>query len=118
MTMKGYVLTVERIVPAPPEVVFDILADVSQHHLIDGSGMLQGANEGNPQRLALGTSFGMGMKLLVYYFTGVSPGRRGPPGSWAGSWRAGCGVTSWHRSTGAPWSGRVGTSPTTTSASC
>ena len=67
--MKGYVLTVERVVPAPPGAVFDILADVSRHHLIDGSGMLQGANEGNPQRLALGTSFGMGMKLLVSYST-------------------------------------------------
>jgi hypothetical protein len=69
MAMKGYVLTVERVVPAPPEAVFDILADVSRHHLIDGSGMLRGANEGNPQRLALGDSFGMGMKLLVSYST-------------------------------------------------
>ena len=69
MAMKGYVLTVERVVPAPPGAVFDILADVSRHHLIDGSGMLQGADEGNPQRLALGTSFGMGMKLLVSYST-------------------------------------------------
>ena len=67
--MKGYVLTVERVVPAPPESVFDILADVSRHHLIDGSGMLQGANEGNPERLALGATFGMGMKLLVSYST-------------------------------------------------
>lgn len=67
--MKGYVLTVERVVPAPPETVFDILADVSRHHLIDGSGMLQGANEGNPERLALGVTFGMGMKLLVSYST-------------------------------------------------
>ena len=67
--MKGYVLTVERQVPAPPEAVFDVLADVSRHHLIDGSGMLQGANEGNPERLALGSTFGMGMKLLVSYST-------------------------------------------------
>jgi hypothetical protein len=67
--MKGYVLTVERVVPESPEAVFDILADVSRHHLIDGSGMLQGANDGNPQRLALGDTFGMGMKLLVSYST-------------------------------------------------
>lgn len=67
--MKGYVLTVERMVPASPDAVFDILADVGRHHLIDGSGMLQGANEGNPQRLALGASFGMGMKMLVSYST-------------------------------------------------
>jgi hypothetical protein len=67
--MKGYVLTVERKVPAPPEAVFDILADVGRHHLIDGSGMLQGANEGKPQRLALGVTFGMGMKMFVKYST-------------------------------------------------
>ncbi|HVA02612.1 MAG TPA: SRPBCC family protein [Acidimicrobiales bacterium] len=67
--MKGYVLTVERVVPATPEVVFDVLADVSRHHLIDGSGMLRGANEAAPQRLALGMTFGMGMKLLVSYST-------------------------------------------------
>ncbi len=67
--MNGYVLTVERVVAAAPEAVFDILADASRHHLIDGSGMLQGANEGNPERLALGMTFGMGMKMLVSYST-------------------------------------------------
>jgi hypothetical protein len=67
--MKGYVLTVARMVPASPDAVFDILADASRHHLIDGSGMLQGADEGNPERLALGATFGMGMKLLVSYST-------------------------------------------------
>ena len=69
MAMKGYVLTVERVVPAPPDAVFDVLADAGRHHAIDGSGMLQGANEGNPQRLALGGSFGMGMKLVMRYST-------------------------------------------------
>jgi hypothetical protein len=67
--MKGNVLTVERVVPAAPEVIFDLLADVSRHHLIDGSGMLQGADGAAPQRLALGMTFGMGMKLLVSYST-------------------------------------------------
>jgi len=42
VTMKGYVLTVQREMAAPPEAIFDILADVSRHHLIDGSGMLGG----------------------------------------------------------------------------
>ncbi|HEY5025700.1 MAG TPA: SRPBCC family protein [Acidimicrobiales bacterium] len=67
--MKGYVLTVEKTVPAPPEVVFDILTDVSRHHLIDGSGMLRGAKVATPQRLVLGSTFGMGMKMLVNYST-------------------------------------------------
>jgi hypothetical protein len=67
--MKGYVLTVERVVPAPPDVIFGILADVSRHHLIDGSGRLQGVGDATPERLALGTTFGMGMKMLVKYST-------------------------------------------------
>ena len=67
--MKGYVPTVERVVPAPPDVVFDILADVSRHHLIDGSGMVQGAAAGVPERLSQGVAFGMAMKMLVPYST-------------------------------------------------
>ncbi len=67
--MDGYVLTVERMIRAQPEVIFDILADPTKHSLVDGSGMLQGANEGRSQRLALGTTFGMAMKLGVHYST-------------------------------------------------
>ncbi len=96
--MKGYVLSVEREVAAPPQAVFAILADVSRHHLIDGSGMLQGADEKTPQHLAMGTTFGMGMKMLVSYSTvnrvvEFEEGRRiawktGPTGS-MGRWVAG-----------------------------
>ena len=67
--MDGFVLTVERMIRVPPEVVFDVLADAAQHPLIDGSGMLQGGKEAEPQRLALGTTFGMAMKLGVHYST-------------------------------------------------
>ena len=67
--MKGYNLTVERLIRASPEVIFDILADPSKHSLIDGSGMLQGADEANSGRLALGVTFGMGMKMGVRYST-------------------------------------------------
>jgi len=67
--VDGYVLTVQRVIAAPPEAVFEVLADAGKHHLIDGSGMLQGANHGAGQRLALGSSFGMGMKMLVPYST-------------------------------------------------
>ena len=67
--MRGYVLSVERMIPAPPEKIFAVLADATQHSAIDGSGMLQGATTqqekaGAPQRLALGTMFGMSMKML------------------------------------------------------
>jgi uncharacterized protein YndB with AHSA1/START domain len=67
--VDGYVLTVERDIAAPPQAIFEVLADAGKHHLIDGSGMLQGAKEHASQRLALGSSFGMGMKMLVSYST-------------------------------------------------
>jgi len=68
-TMKGYVLSVERTIPVAPEAVFDVVADAGQHTLYDGSGMLQGALAGPSQRLALGMTFGMKMKLGVRYST-------------------------------------------------
>jgi uncharacterized protein YndB with AHSA1/START domain len=63
--MKSDVFTVERLINAPPEVIFDVLADPARHSLIDGSGMLQGANQSDSGRLALGVTFGMGMKMGV-----------------------------------------------------
>jgi hypothetical protein len=67
--MQGYVLSVEHMIPSPPEAIFDVLADAAKHTLIDGSGMLQGAKEIEPERLVLGSKFGMGMKLGVRYST-------------------------------------------------
>jgi uncharacterized protein YndB with AHSA1/START domain len=67
--MEGFVLTVERMIRATPEVIFDVLADPSKHSLIDGSGLLQGAKEEGSPRLALGVTFGMGMKMGVRYST-------------------------------------------------
>lgn len=62
--MQGYVLTVERTIPADPEAIFAVLSDATQHPRFDGSGMLQGAKPEAPQRLALGSTFGMSMRLL------------------------------------------------------
>ncbi len=69
--MKGYVLSVERTIPASPEAIFDVLSDPSKHSLIDGSGMLQGTSgqDQDQQRLALGATFGMGMKMVMRYST-------------------------------------------------
>jgi uncharacterized protein YndB with AHSA1/START domain len=67
--MEGFVLTVERTIQATPEAIFDILADPSKHSLIDGSGMLQQATDTRSERLALGATFGMPMKLGVHYST-------------------------------------------------
>ncbi len=67
--MQGYVLSVEHTIPSQPEPIFAVLADAAKHTLIDGSGMLQGAKEHEPERLTLGSKFGMGMKLGVRYST-------------------------------------------------
>src|SRR5277367_1373533 len=67
--MTTNVFTVERLISAPPDAIFEVLADSAKHALIDGSGMLRGANEGSSTRLALGVTFGMGMKMGVRYST-------------------------------------------------
>lgn len=54
--------SVERLIPAPPERIFDLLADPARHPDIDGSGTVVGAKEGS-RRLALGDTFGMDMKI-------------------------------------------------------
>jgi uncharacterized protein YndB with AHSA1/START domain len=60
------VITVERVIPAPPEAIFDLLADPSRHPEIDGSGTVQRA-KGGSERLAMGSTFGMAMKLGIPY---------------------------------------------------
>jgi len=70
--VEGYVLTVEQMIPAPPETIFDVLSDATKHHLIDGSGMLQGKRPEAPQRLALGTTFGMSMRMLHVGYSTVN----------------------------------------------
>ncbi len=67
--MKDYVFTVERLISASPDVIFDVLVHPARHPLIDGSGMLQGGNESDVEKLSLGVTFGMGMKLGVRYST-------------------------------------------------
>jgi uncharacterized protein YndB with AHSA1/START domain len=53
-------------IAAPPEVVFAILADPHQHARIDGSGTVRGVVSG-PDRLELGSTFGMSMRIKAPY---------------------------------------------------
>jgi len=55
-------VSVERIVPAPPQEVFALLADPRRHREIDGSGTLRDTVDG-PPRLYRGARFGMRMQL-------------------------------------------------------
>ena len=57
----------ERVIAAPPDVIFDVIADASRHIDIDGSGQLRGVTPGVPERLSLGATFGMSMHLGVGY---------------------------------------------------
>lgn len=58
--------TVERVIPAPPGPIFDLIADARRHPEFDGSGSVRGAKQA-PERLTLGATFGMAMKLGVPY---------------------------------------------------
>lgn len=64
---EGTVITVERVIRAPAAAIFDVVADASRHPQIDGSGTLVTAKPGAPERLSLGATFGMSMKLGVAY---------------------------------------------------
>jgi uncharacterized protein YndB with AHSA1/START domain len=64
--MDGDIVSVERVIPAPPEAIFDYLADASKHPVIDGSGTVKQA-QGAPARLSLGSTFGMGMRAGIAY---------------------------------------------------
>ena len=59
-------MSVERVIPAQPEAIFALLVDPSRHREIDGSGTVRDA-KGEPQRLQLGSSFGMSMKMGLPY---------------------------------------------------
>jgi uncharacterized protein YndB with AHSA1/START domain len=58
--------SVERVIPAPAEKIFAVLADPSRHREIDGSGTVKDAKEPS-HRVKLGDKFGMSMKLGVPY---------------------------------------------------
>jgi uncharacterized protein YndB with AHSA1/START domain len=61
-------LSIERVIPAPPDRIFDLLADPSRHHEIDGSGAVRQPRS-SPERLTFGASFVMSMKLVIPYST-------------------------------------------------
>lgn len=54
------------IIAAEPATIFNILANPSRHPDIDGSGSVRQAMQG-PDRLELGSEFGMSMKLGLPY---------------------------------------------------
>lgn len=67
MTDDARVIRGERLVPAPPEAIFELLADPRRHALIDGSGSVRTALDSAPERLFLGARFGMSMRIGAPY---------------------------------------------------
>ena len=67
-THEELLTSVERVIAAPAQKIFDLLADPSRHPEIDGSGSVRAATRGS-QRLVLGSTFTMSMKLGVPYST-------------------------------------------------
>ncbi len=65
--MSGGIETAERIVNAPAETIFAVLADPARHKDIDGSGTVKGTRDSAPARLSLGATFGMDMKMGARY---------------------------------------------------
>ena len=66
MPASDDVVSVERVIAAPPEKIFELLANPSRHHDIDGSGTVREAKNA-PERVALGDTFGMSMKMGIPY---------------------------------------------------
>ena len=69
-TADGDRVSVQRLIAAPPERIFDLLADPARHSEIDGSGtVVKPRSSRGERRLGLGDSFGMEMNWNVAYST-------------------------------------------------
>jgi uncharacterized protein YndB with AHSA1/START domain len=60
--MAARLLSISRVIDAPPEAIFDLLADPAMHGAFDGSGTVRGQRRGG-HRLTLGSTFRMDMQL-------------------------------------------------------
>jgi uncharacterized protein YndB with AHSA1/START domain len=69
MATNAKQVSTERVIEAPPEKIFDVLADPNKHAVIDGSESIRRVASG-PDRLGRGSKFGMSMRIgLPYHIT-------------------------------------------------
>jgi uncharacterized protein YndB with AHSA1/START domain len=61
-------ISVSRVIAATPSRIFELLADPRQHVGLDGSGSVTSVKHA-PERLALGSTFSMHMKMGLGYVT-------------------------------------------------
>src|SRR3954469_7648204 len=69
--MPKYVESVERVIAAPPERIFPLIADPRRHKDIDGSGTVKHVTDlpelSVPDTIGLGSKFGMHMHFGAEY---------------------------------------------------
>lgn len=58
---------VERVIAAPRDTLFNLIADPAMHSVIDGSHSVLAVRDSSPKRLSLGATFGMDMKRGASY---------------------------------------------------
>jgi uncharacterized protein YndB with AHSA1/START domain len=61
--MSDRTVSVSRVIAAPPEKIFEVLATPSGHAVIDGSGTVKGEQTGPDRLTKVGDRFGMKMKM-------------------------------------------------------
>ena len=59
-------VAVTRTIAADAQALFDVVADPSLHHVIDGSGSVRGVRGGS-RKLQLGDKFSTSMRIVVPY---------------------------------------------------
>jgi uncharacterized protein YndB with AHSA1/START domain len=61
-------VSVSRVIAAPADTIFAVLADPAMHPVIDGSGTVRQSRNGNPDHLEMGSRFSMDMRIGLPYF--------------------------------------------------
>jgi uncharacterized protein YndB with AHSA1/START domain len=64
-----HVVTETRVIAAPRQALFDLVADPAMHPRIDGSGTVRAQAADGPPRLGPGVRFGMSMRMGLPYRT-------------------------------------------------
>ncbi len=59
-------VSTSRVIAADPQALFDVVADPTLHHVIDGSGTVRGVRGGS-RKLGLGDRFAASMRIGVPY---------------------------------------------------
>ena len=62
-----HVVSERRVIAAPRQRLFDLVADPAMHPRIDGSGTVRAMRDGSPERLGPGVRFGMAMRMGLPY---------------------------------------------------